>query len=806
MALNPIVYTECSTRRTRSPVRRGRSPRASSGASVSLHRKEKAPSCVDLFHATLFAPLLFGGLMRTLSHSIGLFFLPVAFLAVTPPDNDVPILGFTVENAERQRELERRLDALIDAEDLERWNRQMSSAPNHVGAPHTRANAEWMAEQFRSWGYEVEIEVFHVLFPTPITRVVELVEPTRFVARLTEPVLEHDRTSGIVEGRLPPYNAYSADGDVTAELVYVNYGIPADYEELERRGISVEGKIVIARYGGSWRGIKPKVAAEHGAVGCILYSDPRDDGYWQGDVYPEGPYRMEYGAQRGSVLDMPTYPGDPLTPFVGATEDAERYTVEESPTIMKIPVLPLSYADARPLLEAIGGPVAPSAWRGALPLTYHIGPGPARVHLQLEFDWSLRPAYDVIARMEGSELPDQWVIRGNHHDAWVFGAADPLSGMVSLLSEAKAVGELARQGFRPRRTIIYAAWDAEEPGLLGSTEWAEHHAEELREKTVVYMNTDGNSRGFLNVGGSHSLERMVNEVAREVVDPQTAVSVWERNRARLAVRGELEPNHEGDIGISPLGSGSDYTPFLQYLGIASLNVGYGGEGGGGSYHSVYDSFDHFSRFGDPGFAYGATLSRTTGRLTLRFANADVLPFRFTNLADHIADYVDELMALADSMRGETDRLNEMAATDQFLLSADPTVEYVPPEAKEPVPHINFAPLRNVAERLAEAAERFDGRTAERLSAEVMESNEMRELNALLIQSERLLSDEVGLPRRPWFRHMIYAPGLYTGYGVKTLPGVREGIEQRRWEEVEEMVERVAGAVGRLAGTLAGVSG
>ncbi|MCH7876407.1 MAG: M28 family peptidase [Gemmatimonadetes bacterium] len=732
--------------------------------------------------------------LRRLSPS----FAVVLLLAVTPQANSDGILGFTAENAERQREIERRLDGLIDASEQEAWNRRMSSAPNHVGAPHNRENAEWMARLFRSWGYEVEIEVFHVLYPTPITRVVELVEPTHFVARLTEPVLEEDATSGIVDGRLPPYNAYSSDGDVTAQLVYVNYGIPADYEELERRGISVEGKIVIARYGGSWRGIKPKVATEHGAVGCILYSDPRDDGYWQGDVYPAGPYRMEYGAQRGSVSDMPTYPGDPLTPGRGATEDAERLAIEDSPTIMKIPVLPLSYADALPLMQAIGGQVAPSGWRGALPITYHIGPGPATVHLKLEFDWSLRPAYDVIARLEGSEFPDQWVIRGNHHDAWVFGAADPLSGMVSLLSEAKAVGELARAGYRPRRTIIYAAWDAEEPGLLGSTEWAEHHAEELREKTVVYMNTDGNSRGFLNVGGSHSLERMVNEVARDVIDPQRGVSVWERRRAREAVRGNLDPDHDGDMPIYPLGSGSDYTPFLQHLGIASLNVSYGGEGGGGSYHSIYDSFDHFSRFRDPGFAYGATLSRTTGRLTLRFANADVLPFRFTNLANHVKDYLKEVMELADSMREATDRLNEMVMGNQYELAADPTKPYTPPQEKEPVPHINFAPLQNAVDRLAEAAERFDDRTAERLNALVMERDEMRQLNALLIQSERLLADDAGLPRRSWYTHMIYAPGFYTGYGVKTLPGVREGIEQRAWVEVDEMVERVAGAVGRLA--------
>ncbi len=730
-------------------------------------------------------------------HRLSATVLAFTAIAITPQTTDHgPLLGFTPESSAQQRELEARFDSHINRDNLMLWLKRMSSQPNHVGAPHTKENAEWMARQLRSWGYEVEIEVFHVLFPTPKVRVVELLEPMRFTAKLGEPTLVEDATSGITDGRLPPYNAYSADGDVTAELVYVNQGIPRDYEELERRGISVEGKIVIARYGGSWRGIKVKVAAEHGAIGTLLYSDPRDDGYYQGDVYPEGPYRMEYGAQRGSVEDMPTYPGDPLTPFVGATEDAERMTVEESPTIMKIPVLPLSYADAQPLMEALGGPVAPSNWRGALPLTYHIGPGPAKVHIRLEFDWSLKPAYDVIARIRGAEYPDQWVIRGNHHDAWVFGAGDPLSGTVSMLEEARVVGELVKSGWRPKRTIVYAVWDAEEPGLLGSTEWAEHHADELREKTVVYINTDGNSRGFLGVGGSHSLERMVNEVAKDLIDPQTNVSVWERLRARRLVDGDTKVG-DSDLRIGALGSGSDYTPFLQHLGIASLSVSYRGEGGGGSYHSVFDSFDHFTRFRDPGQVYGELLAKTTGRMTLRFANADVVPLRFGNFATTVREYLDQVVELADEMREETERHNSMVNGDAFKLAADPTKTYVPPKAKDPVPYINFTPLENAAADLAKAADRYDEALITRLASGGLSAQEVRELNLILISTERMLWDEAGLPRRPWFRHTIYAPGLYTGYGVKTLPGVREGIEQRRWDEVAEQMDQVAGAVERL---------
>jgi N-acetylated-alpha-linked acidic dipeptidase len=504
---------------------------------------------------------------------------------------------------------------------------------------------------------------------------------------------------------------------------------------------------------------------------------------------------MEYGAQRGSVADMPTYPGDPLTPFIGATEDAERLTIAEAPTIMKIPVLPISYANALPLLEAIEGPVAPPSWRGGLPITYHLGPGPAKVRVKLEFDWSLQPAYNVIATMEGSEFPDQWVMRGNHHDAWVFGASDPLSGMVVTLEEARAIGELAKTGWRPKRTIKFAAWDAEEPGLLGSTEWAEHHADEIREKMVVYINTDGTGRGFLNTGGSHSLERIVNQVAKEVYDPETGVTLWDRLEARFSVNNTRQ--HGVDLPISALGSGSDYTPFLQHLGISSLNVGMGGESGGGSYHSTFDSYDHYSRFIDPGFEYGATLAKVTGRLTLRFANADVLPHRFTNYASTVSDYVEQVAELANEMRAETERHNELVASGAFDLAADPRKDLVTPDTKDPVPFINFAPLQNSAARLATASDTYDERIGTALMG-TLDRRAATELNALIIYSERALSDDAGLPKRPWFRHTIYAPGLYTGYGVKTLPGVREAIEQREWDLVDAQMSRIANALNALA--------
>ena len=725
--------------------------------------------------------------------------LATIVLVVAFAGDDAPMLGFSPEGAAQQRNLEAQYDALLDKDNLRQWMKRMTAQPQHVGSPGAKENVEFMAGLFREWGFEVKTEVFHVLFPTPKVRVLELLEPHTFTAVLREPDVEGDATSTIRDHRLAPYNAYSADGDVTAELVYVNQGIPQDYEMLERHGIDVKGKIVLARYGGSWRGIKAKMAAEHGAVGCLLYSDPRDDGYFQGDVYPEGPFRMAHGAQRGSVLDMPLYPGDPLTPGVGATREAERLSRDEAPTLMKIPVLPISYGDAVELLKAIGGPVAPPTWRGALPLTYHIGPGPARAHLKVEFSWDLVPAYNVIATKVGAKFPDEWVIRGNHRDAWVFGAADPISGMVALMEEARVVGALAKSGMRPGRTVVYAAWDAEEPGLLGSTEWAEEHGPELKEKAVLYINSDGNGRGFLGVGGSHTLERLVNEVAREVIDPQTGVTVAERLRARRRTGGDVEADSREDLRISPLGSGSDYTPFLQHLGIASLNVGYGGENRGGSYHSAFDSYDHYARFGDPTFDYGIALAQTAGRLTLRAANADVVPLRLTNFADNVARYVEEVTKLAADMREETARHNSLVADSAFALAADPTRPYVPPPPKAPVPHLNYAPLRNAMATLEESAEACDAAIAE--GAVMLSASDRQVLNGILLRLERAMTRPEGLPRRGWFQHYIYAPGFYTGYGVKTLPGVREALEQRDWKEASEQISLVAGVLEKVAGEM-----
>jgi N-acetylated-alpha-linked acidic dipeptidase len=717
--------------------------------------------------------------------------LPGGALAAPPAPAAQPLLGFSAERAAAQRDLEARFDAALRAENLRTWMQRLTSHPHHLGSPWGKQNAEFMAGLFRSWGYDTAIEEFQVLFPTPKTRRLELLAPTSFTASLTEPAIPEDSTSNQTSEMLPIYNAYSIDGDVTGELVFVNYGVPADYEELARRGVDVRGKIVLARYGGSWRGIKPKVAAEHGAIGCIIYSDPREDGYTQGDPYPKGGWRPEGGAQRGSVADMPFHPGDPLTPGVGATRDAKRLARSEAKTLTKIPVLPISWSDALPLLQALGGPMAPDGWRGALPTAYHLGPGPARVHLQLAFDWNQVTAYDVIAKLKGSRYPDQWVIRGNHHDAWVHGASDPTSGMVALLEEARAVGELAKSGWRPQRTIVYAGWDGEEPGLLGSTEWAETHASELQDKAAVYINSDSNSRGYLGVGGSHTLEAFVNEVARDVPDPEKKVSVGERLRAATILNGSPDPDQlrelrdRGTFRIDPLGSGSDFTPFLQHLGIASLNIGYGGEEEYGQYHSIYDSFDHYTRFGDPDFSYGVALAKTGGRLVLRLSEAEILPFELGHFTKTVSGYVDEVVKLADDLREAAEERSRRLADRTYELVDDPKSTLVPPKALDPVPYINLAPLRNAAETLDRSTRAYQKALDARAADHPLSPAEAEQLNLILLKAERALTRKEGLPRRPWFQHQVYAPGFYTGYGVKTLAPVREALEQRSWKEAEE---------------------
>ena len=724
----------------------------------------------------------------------------VFFLLPISADQE-SLQGFTQQSAGAERQWENDFRAIPSPQNERDYMQHLSAHPHNVGTAYDKQNAEWILAHYKQWGWDAHIETFDVLFPTPKERLVELVAPTQFTAKLQEPVVPEDPTSNQTSEQLPTYNAYSADGDVTAPLVYANYGLTGDYDELQRLGVSVKGAIVIVRYGGSWRGVKPKLAAEHGAVGCLIYSDPHDDGYFVKDVFPKGPMRPLEGVQRGSVMDFATtQSGDPLTPGYGATADAKRLPIKDNPSLTKIPVLPISYGDAQPLLAALTGPMAPEAWRGSLAISYHVGPGAAKVHLRVMSNWDIKPVYDVIAKIPGAEYPDEWIVRGNHHDGWVNGAEDPISGQVAELEEARALSDLLKKGWKPKRTIIYCAWDGEEPGLLGSTEWGEEHDAELKQHAVAYINTDGNGRGFFGASGSSTLEHFVNGVARDITDPETNLSVRQRLYLREISSARSDEEREKlrggeDLPIRALGSGSDYTVFIDHLGIASLNMGYGGEDPGGIYHSIYDDFYWYTHFGDTNFTYGRALSQTVGTAVMRLADADLLPFEFTDLATTIQEYLTQLKKLADDSRSEAIERDKELDEGVFKAVSNPTEPtYAPP--REPVPpHLNFAPFENAADALTNAARRYHD-VLQKAWAAGVPADKLQGLNQKMMQSERDLTTQEGLPRRAWYKHMIDAPGVYSGYGAKTIPGVREAIEQKHWDEANSQIERIATVLNR----------
>ncbi|HTM88566.1 MAG TPA: M28 family peptidase, partial [Terriglobales bacterium] len=686
-------------------------------------------------------------------------------LMAAPLGADEPLLqGFTKSSSAGERQWEQKFRALPSPQLMRDYMQRLSARPHHVGSPYDKANAEWILSKFKEFGWDAHIETFDVLFPTPKERLVEMVEPTKFTARLQEPPVAGDPTSGQTSEQLPTYNAYSIDGDVTAPLVFVNYGLPEDYDHLQRLGVSVKGAIVIAKYGHSWRGIKPKVAGEHGALGCIIYSDPRDDGYFEDNVFPEGPTRPAEGVQRGSVMDFAaSNPGDPLTPGIGATPNAKRLSVKEAPSISKIPVLPISYGDAQPLLAALRGPVAPESWRGSLPITYHVGAGPAKVHLVVKSNWDIKPVNDVIAKVSGSIQPDDWIVRGNHHDGWVNGADDPISAQVALLEEARSLGQLLKQGWRPKRTIIYAAWDGEEPMLLGSTEWAEEHADELRQHAVAYINTDGNGRGYLMLEGSHTLEHFMNGVARDIQDPESGVSVWQRDELHSIAQAKSDEDRKkirdrADLRMAALGSGTDYTTFEDHLGVASLNLGYGGEDpDAGIYHSIYDDFYWYTHFSDTNFVYGRALSQTVGTAVMRLADADLLPFDFTDFADTMQLYLTQLKKLAQDKRSEAIERDRELDEGLFHAINDPRRPTVAPPREPVPPYLNFAPLENAVAQLNHSAQRYQEALQKAwASPQGVSAATLADLNHKMMDSERRLTDDAGLPRRPWYKHMIYA--------------------------------------------------
>ena len=747
-------------------------------------------------------------LLRSLVSYILVFAFTQFAAAQSAPDSALSsssqsLLGYTPRSTATERELEKKFQDTVVAGNIRESMRRLSARPHNVGSAYDKDNAEWILARFKEWGFDAHIENFDVLFPTPKERIVELVAPTKFRAKLQEPAVSVDPTSNQTPEQLPTYNAYSADGDVTAPLVYVNYGNREDYEELDRMGISVKGAIVITRYGSGWRGIKPKVAAEHGAVGCLIYSDPRGDGFFHGDDYPTGGWRPRDGVQRGSVMDT-DYPGDPLTPGVGAVPGAKRLDVKEAKTITRIPVLPISYSDAQPLLAALQGQVAPDVWRGGLPITYHVGPGAARVHLKVTSNWDLKPLYDVIATLKGSD-PNQWVIRGNHHDAWVNGADDPISGQSAMLEEARVLGELHKQGWTPKRTIIYCAWDGEEPGLLGSVEWVETHVDDLRKHAVTYVNSDSSSRGYLSVGGTQDLQGVVAGVAHDITDPEKKISVFERTHLHAIIqakdaeeKGKLRKRD--DLVLGDLGDGSDFTAFQDFAGISSLNVGYGGEEEGTQYHSIYDDFYWYTHYADPDFVYERALAQTAGSVVLRLADADLLPFDYTPQADAIAKYESDLEKLLKDKQEEITERNTEILEGAFTATADPHKTFVPPPVDPVPPYMNFAPMKNSIEKMKKSSERYSKALAKFRSATdgAVSPSSLETVNADLLGISRMFLNDKGLPGRPWFKNQIYAPGAYTGYGAKPVAAVREFMDEKKWKEADEQIPMVADVIDHVS--------
>jgi len=698
--------------------------------------------------------------------------------SATPPTAPARLRGFSEAASAAALAREREFQAMPDPKIAEADFDVMTAEPHHTGSPYEIKLADYVADRFKAFGLEVSRDEYSVLLPWPGERRLDLVGPEPLKLQVEEEKIRGDQWAD-KPGILPAYNAYSPSGDVTGDIVYVNFGVPGDYETLAKLGIDVKGKIVLARYGGSWRGIKPKVAAEHGAIACLIYSDPHEDGYFQGDVYPDGPFRGWGMIQRGSVMDMPRYPGDPSTPDRPSKPGVERIPMDQIKTFSPIPVQPLSYRDGVEILKRLGGPVAPEAWRGALPITYHLGPGPAKIHMRVRMDYAQRRLINVIGRIAGREAPDEWVIVGSHRDAWTFGASDSVSGHVSMMSVARAFGEMMKAGWRPRRTLLFVSWDGEEQGLLGSTEWVEDYANELRARTAVYVNRDAGAGG-INFSGSavHSLTPFVHELAQSIRPAGESKNLYDAWLARARADA---PKQEGktpaeivkEPPVGALGSGSDYTAFLDHVGIASLDMGLSAKGGDGTYHSTYDNPTWFKKYIDPGFKHSVLAAQVTGTALLRLADAEVLPFDYEAYGKQILEYIQEI---------------EEQATK---ASAD--------GAKT----IDFGELRASAEAFASAGAQLRQKVDETLAAAPSDARlaGIRDINRRLMMAERDLIEPSGLPDRPWYRHVIYAPGLYTGYGVKTIPGVREAVDAGNYPRAAEQAKSVVRALRRAANTL-----
>lgn len=701
-----------------------------------------------------------------------------------------PLLGFTQQSAATERTWETKFRAIPDSRKISANMHLLAAHPHNVGSEAQRKNAEWMVAQYKSWGWDAKLEQFDVLYPTPKTRVLELLGSKPYKARLEEPPIPEDPYTQDKSPAMPPYNIYAMDGDVTGPLVYVNNGMIGDYDDLARNGISVKGAIVIARYGGGWRGLKPKLAYEHGAIGCIIYSDPADDGYGQGATIPEGPMRPKWGVQRGSVSDTTLYGGDPLTPGEPSVPGTKRLAIKDSKVIVQIPTIPISWGDAEPLLQQLGGRTVPAAWRGGLPLTYRFGPGPAKVHLKIESDWGTKPVIDVVAMMKGSEEPDTWIVRGNHYDGWVNGADDPISGQSALLEEARALGELHKQGWSPKRTLVYTAWDGEEPGLLGSTEWAEKHADELTKHGALYINSDENGRGFFGASGSQSVELMVNDITHEMTDPESGKSVWDRQKAAQTAgrgRGAARPAgapERATIEFGPAGSGSDFAGFIDHLGVASINIGFGGEDRGGTYHSAYDTPWHWDTFADKDQVYGKLFAQTAGTIVMRLADAEIMPYSFNELSLTVTGYANSLKSEVKQLQADSATRASALSSGAYTLANDPKNPMVAPPALPMPPAMDFTALDGALAKLKSAAAHYQSAA---VNAPALPAAKRKQVNDGLAVAERKLISAEGLPGRPWTKHLLYAPGTFTGYGASTLPGVREAVEAGRYDEAKQQL-------------------
>jgi len=698
---------------------------------------------------------------------------------------DANIDGFGSSTATAERQWEDKFRAVPAAASAREHLRTLTAQPHVAGTKEDYDTAVYVRDRFREYGLPADIKEYDVLLPYPKQpSLVEMTAPRRESLAVHETVVPEDPTSSNPK-IIPLFNGYSANGDVTGDIVYVNYGLPSDYNDLQKIGVDVKGKIALARYGNSFRGVKAKVAEEKGAAGLIIYSDPADDGYMQGDVYPKGPWRPASSAQRGSVQYLFQYPGDPLTPGEASVPGVKRLKISEATDLTRIPVQPISYGEARKLLEPLEGPIRPKGFQGGLPFPYHVGgTNKVRVHLKTDMDYQIRKIWDVIARIDGDDEKDRWVIMGNHRDAWTFGAVDPNSGSTAMLEAARAFGQLLKQGWKPRRTIILCSWDAEEYGLIGSTEWAEENAVELKSKAVAYLNVDVGVAGpHFNASSVPSLWRLIHQVTRDIRDPKTGKSVYQQwqDRARES-RSEDDPNDTSatniqgtDARIGALGSGSDYTPFLQHLGIPSTDMGFGGDYG--VYHSAFDSFYWMSHFGDPKFVYHIAAAQLWGTLAMRLADAQLLPFNYSDYAAQVRQFFTDSLRLAKRRNlGGFDEKQMMDAIDAFGREGTRIEK-------------NRQEILNQLERSASTADR------DRMAVKV------RRINEALIGAERALTDTQGLRGRPWYKHQIYAPGVYSGYAALPLPDFRQALDDRNTANAQEGLNRIVQALKRATETL-----